>query len=128
VTITEICLVIIALSALCVGGAAIFIATRVTPLVQRFEQLAETANQTVERLNGLIEELRTMAREVQHVQSRVTNVASEILNILQPSVKTISTVVGVLRSGLTSLLGLKGSSRRHETLDNPRESGSAPTG
>ena len=126
-TISDVCLVIIALAAIAVGASAIFIATRVIPLVQRFERLAELATQTTEHLNHVLNEIRVVVRDVHQVQSRITHVAGEVLNILEPSVNTISTVVGVLRSGLSALLGIKGS-RRHDKLDNPRDSGSAPTG
>jgi hypothetical protein len=51
---------------------------------------------------------------VKTVQNRVTNVAGDILNILEPSLNTVSLVVNGLRSGLTSLLGIRGSRRRDD--------------
>ena len=113
-SVTEICLVVIALSALAVGAGAVIVATRIGPLVKRLEGLTEAATHTTRELDGLIAEVRVMTREVKTVQSRVTNVASDILNILEPSLNTVSVVVNGLRSGLTSLLGLRGSRRRDD--------------
>jgi predicted PurR-regulated permease PerM len=112
VSVTEICLAVIALSTLAVGAAAAIVAFRIGPLLKQYEELAEAATQTTKELDGLIADVRVMTRDVKNVQSRVTNVASEILNILEPSLNTVSVVVSGLRSGLTSLLGIRGSRRR----------------
>ena len=111
-SVTEICLSIIALSVVAVAVAAAIVASRIGPLLKRYEDLAEAATQTTKELDGLIADVRVMTRDVKTVQSRVTNVASEILNILEPSLNTVSVVVNGLRSGLTSLLGVRGSRRR----------------
>ena len=111
-TVIEICLVVIALSAIAVAGVAAILATRIGPLVKQFEELAQAATKTTKELDGLIADVRVLTRDVKTVQSRVTNVASDILNILEPSLNTVSLVVNGLRSGLTSLLGLRGSRRR----------------
>ena len=113
-SVTEICLAVIALSALAVGGAAAIVAFRIGPLIKQFEDLAEAATRTTKELDGLVADMRVMTRDVKTVQSRVTNVASEILNILEPSLNTVSVVVNGLRSGLTSLLGVRGSRRRDD--------------
>ena len=115
-TVIEVCLVVIALSAIAVAGVAAILATRIGPLVRQFEELAEAATKTTKELDGLIADVRVLTRDVKTVQSRVTNVASEILNILEPSLSTVGLVVNGLRSGLTSLLGLRGS-RRRENLE-----------
>jgi predicted PurR-regulated permease PerM len=107
VSVTEICLIVIALSALAVGVAAAFVATRLMPLIQRFEELTQRATQSVQRLDGVIEDIHVMAREARTIQSRVGNVAKDILNILEPSLHTVSSVVGGLRSGLSAFLGLR---------------------
>jgi hypothetical protein len=107
VSVTEICLIVIALSALAVGVAAAFVATRVVPLIRRFEELSQLATHTVQRLDAVIEDIHVMAREARNVQSRVGNVAKDILNILEPSIHTVSSVVGGLRTGLAAFLGLR---------------------
>ncbi|HEU5311095.1 MAG TPA: hypothetical protein VFV24_06545, partial [Candidatus Eisenbacteria bacterium] len=90
------------------------VAFRIGPLIKQFEDLAEAATQTTKELDGLVADMRVMTRDVKTVQSRVTNVASEILNILEPSLNTVNLVVNGLRSGLTSLLGVRGSRRRDD--------------
>ena len=117
-SVTEICLVVIALSAVAVAVVAALIASRVLPLIRSYEELAEAATRTTQRLDGLIEEVHVLARDVHQVESRVSNVAKEILNVLEPSLRTVSAVVGVLRSGLSSFLGL-GHSRGRDTLQGP---------
>jgi hypothetical protein len=107
VSITEICLIVIALSALAVGVAASFVATRLMPLIRRCEELTQLATHTVQRLDAVIEDVHVMAREARNVQSRVGNVAKDILNILEPSLHTVSSVVGGLRTGLSAFLGLR---------------------
>lgn len=126
-SLTEVCLIVIALSAVAVGAAAVFVASRVVPLMRRFEDLAVSAKETVQKVDALVADMQSMARDARHTQSRIGNLTSEILNILEPSVNTVSAVVGVLRSGLTSLLGIRGS-RGRDTFDDPRDSGTAPTG
>lgn len=113
-SITEICLAIIALSALAVGAAAAIVAFRIGPLIKQFGGLVEAATRTVKELDGLVADVRVMTRDVKTVQSRVTNAASDILNILEPSLSTVNVVVNGLWSGLTSLLGLRGSRRRDD--------------
>jgi hypothetical protein len=112
VSVTEICLVIIALSAVAIAAVAAILATLIGPLVKRFDELAQAATQTTRELDGLIADMRVMTRDMKTVQSRVSNVASDILNILEPSLNTVSVVVNGLRSGLSALLGLRGSRRR----------------
>ena len=121
-SVTEICLVIIALSALAVAAVAALIATRVMPMIQRYQELAEAATRTTQRLDGVIEEIQVMARDTRNVQSRVGNVAKEILNLIEPSLHTVSAVVGGLRSGLSAFLGLRGSPG--QDLEGPGQRGS----
>lgn len=113
-SVTEISLAIIALSAVAVAVVAAIVASRIGPLVKRYEELAEAATRTTKELDGLIADVRVLTRDVKTVQSRVTNVASEILNILEPSLSTVSVVVNGLRSGLTTLLGIRGARRRDD--------------
>lgn len=117
-SVTEICLIVIALAAVAVAVVAAFVATRVVPLFRRYEELAEVATQTTRRLDGLIEDVHVMARDARNVQSRVGNAAKEILNILEPSLHTVSAVVGGLRTGLRAFLGLRGM-RGRDTLEGP---------
>jgi hypothetical protein len=107
VSVTEICLIVIALAALTVAAVAAFIGARIVPLIRRFEELGEAATRTTQRLDGLVEEVHVMARDARQVQSRVGSAASEILNILEPSLHTVSAVVGGLRTGLAAFLGLR---------------------
>jgi predicted PurR-regulated permease PerM len=118
VSITEICLIVIALSALAVGVAAAFVATRLLPLIRRFEELTQRATQSVQRLDGVIEDIHLMARDARNIQSRVGNVAKDLLNILEPTVHTVSSVVGGLRSGLAAFLGLR-ASRAQDSVEGP---------
>lgn len=118
VSVTEICLIVIALSALAVGVAAAFVATRLVPLIRRFEELTQRATQSMQRLDGVIEDIHVMARDARNIQSRVGNVAKDILNILEPSLHTVSSVVGGLRSGLAAFLGLR-SSRAQDSVEGP---------
>lgn len=122
-SVTEICLILITLAALTVAAVVAFIATRVAPLIRRYEELAVAATQTTRQIDQLIEDVHVMARDARNVQSRVGNVAKEILNILEPSLHTVSAVVGGLRSGLTAFLGLRGS-RGQDTLEGPGPRGS----
>ena len=121
-SVTEICLIVIALAAAGVGVVAVVVAIKMVPLIRRFEELATSATRATHRFEGVIEEVHVMVRDVRHVESRVSRAASEILNIVEPSIHTVSSVVGWLRSGLFSLLGQRGS-RGRDSLERREDRG-----
>lgn len=104
-TVTEYCLITIALFIAMNTVAMIVIVMRIVPLLNSLETLLIDAATTTKKANELTSELTHVAQDLRRTQARVTGVVSVALDQIEPPVHQAAALIAGVRAGLGALLG-----------------------
>ena len=125
-SILEVSVVVIALSAVAFALAVWIVLAHVLPVLKRMEILAADAATTLHRLNGIAADLEGVVHDARRLEMRVSNTAGVLLDQLEPPVRVVSALLAGTRTGLSSLLGSWGkraeAGRRKGSNERPERS------
>ena len=95
-SILEVSVAVIALSAVAFALAVWIVLAHVLPVLKRMEILAADAATTLHRLNGIAADLEGVAHDARRLEMRVSNTAGVLLDQLEPPVRVVSALLAGL--------------------------------
>ena len=114
-TVTEICLILIALCQLAIAICFIVLFLRFLPLSRSIGALTEDGQSLVHRLHGVTGELEAVVQDVRRVEERATGMVRGVIDRVEPPLHQLTAVIAGVSAGISALARLLPGAARPET-------------
>ena len=120
-TITEICLIVIALCTLVLTTGAVIALLKLAPLARSLDALAGECRALVQRLQEVTAEVRGMVRDARDVEARAAGLVRGVLDRVEPPLQQLGAVIGGVSTAVSALVRLLPIGGRSDAVSRPAE-------
>lgn len=103
-TIMELSVAVVALSALATGIAVVIGVSHLLPLIRDAGVLLRDANQTVLRINRIAEDAEIVVRDARKLETRLSATVGGVLDNIEPPLRWAGALKTAIRIGAVALL------------------------
>ena len=116
-TVTEICLVLMAAALVALAVAGVIAVVRLLPLLRKLDGLTDSMTETTRRFDDLLEETSAIVRDAGRLERRAGDLVHTVLDSFEPTVRAVASVASGLRAALSVFLG--GGERERPSVTEP---------
>ena len=119
-TVTEICLVVIALCMLAITGGLVVLLMRLLPLARSVDALTQEGQSLVRRLHGVTGEIEAVVQDVRRVEERAMGVVRGVIDRIEPPLHQLAAVLTGVSAGIAALARLLPAGKSEPDRQEPR--------